>query len=91
MIIMLTQCQTPIPKDAPCISIGLPIEIQFGDSTLQDICFSPFEDGKIWVKVGNQNREMVEIDVSNGQKTVLDKAFASLFPLERHGNTVAEG
>jgi hypothetical protein len=77
VLILLTSCLTK--KENSCISIKKPIEIAFEDSSLQDICFSPFENGKIWVKTNNKNHDIFEIDNSNGQKVVLDKQKSQFF------------
>jgi hypothetical protein len=75
--ILITSCTTE--KEKSCISIKKPIEIAFEDSMLQDICLSPFEEGKIWARTNNKNHDIFEIDNSTGQKVVLDKKKFQIF------------
>lgn len=76
-VLYLTCCQKRRGED--CLAISNPMEIIFEDTSLQSICFSPFEEGKIWVRVGNKNNDVVEVDALSGQKKVLDKKHSAFF------------
>lgn len=69
-------------KEDDCAPIAKPIELTFSDSSLQNITFSPFEKGKMWVKTNNPNGAIWEIDKLSGQKTILDKEKAQFFFIE---------
>jgi len=77
-LLHLLSCQKKHGED--CFAISGPMEIKFEDSTLQSICFSPLEEGKVWLRIGNnKNNDVIEVDVSTGQKTILDKKYSQFF------------
>ncbi len=74
----LIGCQKWQAED--CLAISNPMEIKFEDTTLQSICFSPFEEGKVWIRIGNKkNNDVVEVDAFSGQKTILDEKYSRFF------------
>ncbi|HSF52278.1 MAG TPA: hypothetical protein VLA71_00920 [Algoriphagus sp.] len=78
VILHLTCCQKRRGED--CLTIPNPVEIKFEDATLKSICFSPLEEGKVWLRFGNnKNNDVVEVDASTGQKAILDKKYSQFF------------
>ena len=74
LVLSLTSCS--FEKEKNCIPLKKTIKVDFTGKALIDICFSPFEAGKVWVKT--QKQEVIEIDDS-GNKLVLDKKLSRYF------------
>jgi hypothetical protein len=84
LIILINSCLSK--KEKICLSIKKAYELTFHDSMLQEICFSPFDEGKIWVRISNKNYDVIEIDKLTGQKVTLDPQKSKYFYSENGYN-----
>ncbi|MBL7810238.1 MAG: hypothetical protein JNN28_20620 [Saprospiraceae bacterium] len=81
-----TSCQTG--RNKTCVATQQPLEINFDGFTLQGIQFSPFEEGKIWVRAIHRDFLVWEIDVASGQKVLLDQNMAQYFFTDNNNGTI---